>query len=456
MALTKATYSLIEGTPLNLFDFGVVGDGVADDTAAIQAAINALGAQGRGSLTGPNDVTYKITATLDFTVLGNAHEPYEIDFKGATFLWGGSPTSTDPMWYFYNNKQVNVKNFFLKGAAASPSDVTGIEVDSLQPDGADLLVFSNFRIQYCDYGIQLGSTTGGNQNRVSDSRFEQFVIENIGTAGVKTKSTNVDSIIFANGIISAITTGDGFNLDRAGFLKFDTVTGYALLRFVNVTGPVGALTFIGCQAENGGVANNFAFYRSNYTLARQGSVTFVGCTFDDKIMFADPAPSGTDIQLVNFIGGRFTDFEVACNDTIVNLMGCLGLTGGTLTLSGVNVKCYQSGGTVLDGTIVDTANALSDTDVIMNPDNKIVQFGSTGTVTVAANTVVTQSITFPRPFPNAISAILVGALGVGAGGDVLVYRDPNTTTLTGFDVKLQNLDSGAPRDMGADWIAYGF
>jgi hypothetical protein len=40
MALTKATYSMIEGQPVNVFDFGAVGDGSIDDTAAIQAAID--------------------------------------------------------------------------------------------------------------------------------------------------------------------------------------------------------------------------------------------------------------------------------------------------------------------------------------------------------------------------------------------------------------------------------
>lgn len=35
MGLTKVTYAMIEGSPINVLDFGAVGDGVTDDTAAI-------------------------------------------------------------------------------------------------------------------------------------------------------------------------------------------------------------------------------------------------------------------------------------------------------------------------------------------------------------------------------------------------------------------------------------
>lgn len=62
MALTKVTYSMIEGAPVSVLDYGAVGDGVADDTASIQSAVDALALQG-GELVFPPG-TYKITAPI--------------------------------------------------------------------------------------------------------------------------------------------------------------------------------------------------------------------------------------------------------------------------------------------------------------------------------------------------------------------------------------------------------
>jgi hypothetical protein len=61
MALTKATYSMISGAVVNVKDYGAVGNGIADDTAAIQAAIDS-GNLGLSVFLAPG--TYKVTNTI--------------------------------------------------------------------------------------------------------------------------------------------------------------------------------------------------------------------------------------------------------------------------------------------------------------------------------------------------------------------------------------------------------
>jgi hypothetical protein len=63
MSLTKVSYSMIEGAPINVLDYGADPSGVADSTTAIQTAVNAMTS---GSvLTFPSGV-YKLTAPITF------------------------------------------------------------------------------------------------------------------------------------------------------------------------------------------------------------------------------------------------------------------------------------------------------------------------------------------------------------------------------------------------------
>ena len=76
---------------LNVKDFGAVGDGVHDDTAAIQAAYNSMGPKPVGTLYFPPGA-YKTTKTLDFNLgyfeASNDHNPQTIAGTFALKMYG--------------------------------------------------------------------------------------------------------------------------------------------------------------------------------------------------------------------------------------------------------------------------------------------------------------------------------------------------------------------------------
>lgn len=68
MSLTKASYSMVNGAPVNVLDYGAKGDGVNDDAPAFQAAYDALIANGGGTLyVPPTSAGYKLNSSLNFT-----------------------------------------------------------------------------------------------------------------------------------------------------------------------------------------------------------------------------------------------------------------------------------------------------------------------------------------------------------------------------------------------------
>jgi hypothetical protein len=106
MSLTKATYSMINGAPLNVLDFGAVGDGVADDTAAIQAAVDAANANRANEIyfpVGEYVIAGTITLTSGIRLIGQGAMGAQVA-QGAVLvhkannvemlLWNGSNPAT--------------------------------------------------------------------------------------------------------------------------------------------------------------------------------------------------------------------------------------------------------------------------------------------------------------------------------------------------------------------------
>lgn len=105
MSLTKVTYSMIDGAVFNVLDYGAAGDGVTDDTAAIQAAINAAYTQEGGTVWIPNTGSdYIVTAPIQL-------KPY-VKIQGDLYTSSiGSSTNDTPGIRKTTNTTVSITNF---------------------------------------------------------------------------------------------------------------------------------------------------------------------------------------------------------------------------------------------------------------------------------------------------------------------------------------------------------
>jgi len=108
MSLTKATYSMVSGAPINVLDYGVDSTGVADSTTTFQNAVNAASG---GRLTVPPG-TYKLGT---ISLLSNS----EYDFGEAIF-YPTAATSDTCLFQVVGKTNVKIRGGVFSIASYTP------------------------------------------------------------------------------------------------------------------------------------------------------------------------------------------------------------------------------------------------------------------------------------------------------------------------------------------------
>ena len=282
MSLTKATYSMIDGAPFNVLDFGAVADGVTNDAAAFNAAVAAAGTQAvyvpKGS--------YAITGTV----------------TGSFFSYGGVTIVGGSVVSIVDLPQTNLD---AAGGARDAVVYAGAQSVSVFRNFATMGGF-RFRGQYTkgkvptfampsSKTVTLPGSLGGMTATTFENWYAIFACANDGDA---TATLKVMPFLRA-GVVS----GSNIPLSRAGEGIYVTSTQtYAWTATNNLAG-----TDLLAIAENGGFSGRVTTITANSTSSI--TVSTIGSITEGDYML--PAPPGFEHYV--YLGSFYEDTDEVRN-----------------------------------------------------------------------------------------------------------------------------------------------
>lgn len=284
MGLTKVTYSMIKGAPINVLDFGAVGDGVTNDTDAIQSAIDEL--TSGGVLYFPNG-TYAISDELIVNV------------AGITFI-GDNRWSTQIKQLISNKKIFNITANFTNiqslGFIYSNTPISG--ATAIYCSGS-YCTFENFIVRNSYIGIEFDTGVAG---KVTD--FEIFDYEFIGIY-----AHDLNDLFISNFVLNAGNTTRGA---LGGIRLYDKTEAIVVTDGDILLGKYSMVTdgpsnTVGNRPAYNNFTNVFFDSSSDGVLLQKGIETeFVGCWFSNGR--SGSGVSGCTVgetDTINFVASRF-------------------------------------------------------------------------------------------------------------------------------------------------------
>lgn len=382
---------------ISVKDFGAVGDGLTDDTAAIQAAIDS----GAKRIVGVAGDTYRITDTL---VLNASN--VELDFNQSAINLDDGTGLLSHLRVGDNTTQksgIRLRNIIFTreqaataGAAIDMQFVAVVEVSCCR-------IFGNSRI-WRGINILRGIIVNVRNNYI-DNYIDRGVYA-IG-AGLGANRT-VDLTLYENRIEGGVTAFETYDFVEGVFCR-DNI-------FFNTSGSCVVLN----ATSNANGLFSFKFQENDFDTAggsglfidKVGNVQVTGCWFSS--LTADALQIKSEAQAIIVAGNQFypsaAGIRVESQDAVIT--GNL-ISGGT---TGVNI-------------VIGASQVSVTSNIILNCSSNAIDMNSVAGVTVNANTFANITGT---PIVNESSGAFIsdnsGDAARGTSGFISVGSSPFTYT----------------------------
>jgi len=390
MSLTKVSYSMITGAPVNVLDFGAnTVPGTTDMTAIIQAAHDSIVSSGIPNVLVFPAGTYKCTtgltincgyvsctgnrSVLDFSTLG--------DSAAITFI-GGNPFSGNP----YNQANCVFQGFKILGP--STSIAAGLYFNTTSEPGPSHMIVKDCNISNFNNGITF----------------------------------------FSNAYLLTFEHCDIWQCYRGVFSQTGATNAGENIRFNNCA--IYNILFEGLRNENGSADLNF--YGTSFdgfttaAVITAGQVSFTGCHFETG--YDSSALNISSNSFVTCTACYFLNSYATQNNYIVN-NGYLSIFGGRIFAADTATNIvYSTQRLTIVGTHFQTTSASKYT---IASGNYFVYLPNGSTVETNASVVTTAAVQAAL-FTSTNTATLTVlstyvSLGVASRGGLFAFRDSTSS-----------------------------
>jgi hypothetical protein len=418
MALTKVSYAMINGESASVADFGAVGDGITDDTAAIQDAFDWLGDGPFRHLSFASNAIYKITSTLTMTTAWTTRQGLVSGNNAQLVFYGASGALLD----LSATGNCAFRDLYLISNTSGVGTAIYARPTSIQYSGQSL--YEHIQILDFDVGIYWGSATAGANGGFSTNFIDLDVAGcNIGLrlADGGNNALLFSGCRFASNQQGVVIDGSCYEVKFVGgVIEFNTVAAVVF----GGTAEKFAISFDGIYFESGGT--DFQF--------NAGTTNLNNLTIENCYIFSS---SATKTGIATVGAGVTTNNTTFRNNFIYTSAGAF--YGAVPT------------GTVLDNNFADFERNVGGLGLIYRSPTKFFGLGPAGAgvqVTALTNQYCAPNSTFNWIFyhnNNDGNYVFSGTVVVSQASD------PKFVT----QIALKSASGGAAAGGTIGWVSNG-